>query len=90
MYDDIRKSLDNVEKNPQSGNIGQQQHIAVTATLAKITADLVEEVIRLRQTILDLESQNHKLTKVTTVLSWVAVTFALIQVLPIILGFLDK
>ena len=56
----------------------------------KTVSDLVEEVIRLRQTILDLESQNHKLTKVTTVLSWVAVTFALIQVLPIILGFLDK
>lgn len=84
MYETLRKDLEQIQKNPGSGKAGQQQHISVTAILANITADLVEEVIKLRKTTVDLDSQNDRLTKITTVLSIVGVTLALIQVLPIV------
>lgn len=84
MYEEILKSLERIEQNPQTGNAGQQQHISVTATLAKINIDLVREMGKLRQTIVDLDAQNDRLTKITTVLSIVATALAIIQVLPIL------
>ncbi len=87
MHEEIVKTLNKIEKNPQTGNAGQQEHISVTATLAKINIDLLKEMSLLRKTILDLNTQNSKLTKVTTILSIVGVILAIIQVLPIIFRF---
>jgi hypothetical protein len=88
MYTTIKNNLDEIEKKPQAGRAGQQQHISVTATLAKINLDLVEEMAKLRKTTLDLGTQNDKLTKITTLLSIVGTILAIIQVVPIIFSLL--
>ena len=86
MYEKIIANLEQIEKNPQSGRVGQQQHISVTAILAKINIDLVGEIRRLRMTTLELGKQNDRLTKITTALIIIGIILALIQVFPILLS----
>ena len=85
-----RVTQEDIQKNPQTGNAGQQQHISVTALLTKINIDLVKEMGELKQTIVDLDRQNDRLTKMTTLLSVVGTVLAIIQVLPILISFLSK
>ena len=85
-YKNIIKKLEHIENNPQAGETGQKQHISVTAVLAKINIDLVNEMFELRKTIIDLDAQNDRLTKITTLLSIVGLLLAVIQVVPIILS----
>lgn len=84
MYKEIIKDLDNIEQNPQSGTVGQQQHIKIIATQAKISIDLVNKLSELRKIILNLDQQNDKLIKIMTILTVIGIGLAAIQLIPIL------